>query len=313
MNPSSLFRSRSWMCALSTAICVLFLSSGPAAAQIGIGPGSRGARPPKKPVRRQERAEPWREAGSRRGRIIKFEPAKSDDAEGILGTLKIKPIGKKTRMMTLQIRMSDQLRVELAGHRFDLDELADLPWKGLYCTAAWGYAEDDGDGGSAQDEEDTKRKPKQPKELRSLLFETIEVTGKIKQIEGDLITLRVKPKNDVNWPDREAREKFGPRNARGGKPKRVPRRKLTLKMMDDVTSFLSDNREPLDLGDFEVDQEIEATVTTGQAVKLGMIVKLAAPGVEVEPQGEVTRETEDRRGRKRPPPRGRPKPRGGGG
>ncbi|MBN2563312.1 MAG: hypothetical protein JXQ75_20520 [Phycisphaerae bacterium] len=283
MNPLMTRRSGTWSLLFVVALCALFVAAEPAAAQLGGGGMRRGGghkgRDDKGSAKPQDQGPAWQDTGNSRCRIIKFEPAKTgEEDENLLGVLKVKPIAKDAKMLRLRVRRNEQLSIELAGHQFDLDALEEIPWKGLFCEATWGSPDDD----SADDEGGkSKKRKKNQRDLRSLKFETVEVEGKIVSIENDMILLKVKPKDGKEWPDIEAKQATGSGKA-PAKPKKVGQRKLRLRMLDAVTSFEAGNNERLDLGDFEVDQRIEATVTCGMGVKVGIMVKLRAPDVEAE-------------------------------
>ena len=189
----------------------------------------------------------------------------------------------------------------------DVEDLEEKPLKGLFCRATWGDPDEEAAEEEDADSKKKKKKKKKRRVLRSLSFETINVEGKIQSIEGETIVLKVRPTGGQEWPDIEARRSRSPKKP-GNKPKKVARRKIRLKLLEELTEFEAGNSAPLDLGDFEVDQRIEAIVACG--TKAGMMVKLRAPGVEGD---EGAGRGEDDGGGDRRPRGGRPGRGGGGG
>ncbi len=267
-------KSRTCFLSLLGMLCVMFVAADPALGQIGIRKGGRGT---KQTTRREPRTV-WQEAGNHRSRVLKFETEVSGDEGEFIGTIKIKPIEKKSRTVSLLLRESDELRITVGGYTVTVDELEELPWKGLYCTTSWRFGppidlEDDSG-------EDVKKPRRQKRELQSLTFDLLNVEGTIHSVEEDIIILKVKPKNGKNWPDIEAKRILNPKYFGNRTTKRVAQRKIKLKILDDVSKFLAGNGAPLDLMDFEDEQKIEATIIYG--TRMGLMVKLVAPDVEGE-------------------------------
>ncbi len=266
-------KSRTYLLSLLVMLCVMFVASDPALGQIGIRKGGKGA----KQTTRYEPRTVWQEAGNHRSRVLKFEAEVSGDEDEFLGTIKVKPIENKSRTVSLLIRESDELRITVGGITITVDELEELPWKGLYCTTSWRFGPP---ADLETDREDVKKPRRQKRELQSLSFDLLNVEGTVDSVEEDIIILKVKPKNGKNWPDIEAKRILNPKYFGNRTTKRVAQRKIKLKMLDDVAKFLAGNGAPLDLMDFEDKQKIEATIIYG--TKMGLMVKLVAPDVEGE-------------------------------
>lgn len=237
--------------------------------------------------------------GSQKGQIYKFQAAEGED--GLIGTLTVRPeTGGK--ILKLRVRKSDTLRISLAGHEFEPEAFSDVFVKGLFCSADWGFV-------GEQTPPDNKR-ASTPKELRGLTFETIEVSGKIETIEGDTIVLKAVPMGDRKWPDIEAKLAANP-NAKV--PEKAPRKKLKLKMIDAVTTYVDAAKFPLALGDFEADQEVQAMIVFGK--KQGILVELRSlTAEEREPGEQPTAQPSGDGGQqppRQPPTRGGARPRGG--
>jgi hypothetical protein len=205
-------------------------------------------------------------SGSVLGWIMKFDLAKEGESDETLGVLSIKPLPKGSRAVKLKIKKSDTSIVQWAGHSFDSDAYIDVLKKGLLCTVEY----------SAESNEDAKKKSKQ-KELRSLRFETSDVKGRIEEITEDYIVIKCKPTNDGVWPDMRdtaaGNAPPGNMNSRT-KPKATPPKKLKLRIFEDASSFTDSENKPLDSGDFETNQDVEATIVYGR--NEGMLVKLRA-------------------------------------
>ncbi len=302
MHSMTTRRIGSWAFVFVAALSVWLIAAEPVGAQLGAVPkgrtGGRDKGTKRGPIVRNKT---WSDVGSHRSRILKFELAEAGEDEELIGTLKIMPLEQDARTITLQVRRSEDLKIELGRHVFDPAEFEDIPWKGLICTATWGYPDDaEADPADSERNEKKKKKKKKKRVLQSLRFETMQVKGKIKEIEGDLIVLRVKPANNQPWPESRRPSGKAPKDS---KTKKVLLKKLKLKIYEDVTDFVDRNEAPLDFGDFEEGQEIEATIVVGR--KMGIMVTLAAPNIESE-QGfdepeERPKPKPGRRGPKRGP------------
>ena len=286
--------ARSAKILLAVSVCVLFVGA-PEVVEAqtagGGASGGRGGRGGDRPKPRTKQPQPADTdvPGHRSGKIVKFKPVKeSEEDEEILGTLMVKPFEKGSKTIKLRVRRSEDLQIRVGDHMFDPEEELDIFWKGLHCTAGWNIADPD-----------ARRKIK---ELRRLTFDTIEVKGKIREIENELIVIKGVPKNGQNWPDLEAMRKDEQSNrfTKNKKKKRIRRRTLKLKVLEDVSKFYDSEKSEVDLEEFQADDEVEATVVVG---KLGMMIALRHPVSAVEDE-------DTGRGRGGRP--GPPRPRGGG-
>jgi len=247
----------------AVSCCMVLLCAIPAEAQRGpnrpSGPGGGGPRrpPPKKPPKD-------RPSGSEQGRLIKFKPAKeSSEDEDLLGVLSVKAFGNDKKVVRMLVRRSDDLKVRVRDHVFDTEELGDVLWKGLYCTASWRL-----------DNRNPNRKRKK-KELQGLSFDTLDVEGTVYQIDDGMVVVKGVPRGGRQWPDVQAKGRSGPNGRPGNRPRRVIRRKLKLKVLEDVTTFLDASGDEMGLDDFEIGQEVEATVVYGRPY--GMVVAMRIP------------------------------------
>jgi hypothetical protein len=291
----------------AVSVCVLFVAAEAAEAQIGRGGGRRrssgrgkqsgGNLPRDKGPSESHSQSP----GSHRAEIYKFEAATGDEDETLIGFLKVRPMDGG-RLLKLVVRSNEQLKVSVAGHDFPVEDYPDILWKGLHCTANWEF----------QQPEPGSKKPieRMPKELQSLTFETLAVEGKIVAIEGDSLVLKVRPSDDRPWPQREKRQTRRPSgNTNTKKPKRIPQKKLSIRIIDEVASYADAAGHPLGLGDFEIDQDIEAAIVYG-GKKNGMLVELKSLTAEEQEEGNQAGERGNQPG---PRGRGAPQPRGRGG
>ncbi|MFQ5429319.1 MAG: hypothetical protein ACE5E1_03320 [Phycisphaerae bacterium] len=281
---------------VAACACVLLVFSAPAEAQLGGGGGRGRKTGPSKPRPAQPPPPPEKGVGdvpgTLEGWILRFKPAKDDqESEDLLGVLLVKPTQKKARVVKLNVPRTDTLKIEVGTHKFNLDEDVDLIWKGLYCRAGWGFKDPD-----------AKRKVR---ELRVLSFDTLDIAGKIVKIEDDMIVIKARPKNGQDWPDAKAKTgRTSPRNPKArNKKARIRWKKLKLKVMEDVSQFYDVEKEEIDLNDFEVNQEVEATVVYSK--REGMVVAMRMPS-------EGGSDNRGRGGRPGPgTPRGGPGARGG--
>lgn len=312
-------RSARLVFALVAGLSMLFVATVPAEAQIFVGGKSRGKKvKEKRQKNRGPKSKAWSNIGSHRCEITKFELAEGDEEEKFIGTIKVHPLEKDAKPIKVLVPRSDELVIELEGYKFTAEEFFDLPLKGLYCTVSWGYPEDDLDdgvgdrssGSRGKGKKKSSRKKKRTPELKSISFDRIEVKGTISEIEDDLIILKVRPKDKNRlWPNIEARMVRKPdQSGEQKKRRKTSSKKIKLRIFDDVAKFYDGNKEPLDLADFEVGQEIEASVIFGS--KIGFMVAMHAPGVGDGLEDEFE-DDEPRRGgdrRRTPGRRGRPRP-----
>ena len=310
-----------FVCAL--AACLLFVIADSALAQRGGGgrrpaTGSGGSKPaqpvakgPKQPT--QSRAD---EPGTLRGVIAKFEPASDEKDEDLIGLLTVKPVEMGQKSLKLQIRRSDKgddpndskndpTEISLGEHKFDPELYATVLWKGLYCEVSWDWLRKEGD---------PENKKPTIRQLKRLTFDTIEVEGKIEEIEGEFLTIKGKPASDREWPELEGKESSSGRpkpTSDSGKTKHVVEKKLRVKVFDDVTKFTDKGDQALDMGDFAVDQQVTARIVYGKSNGEGILVKLSSLTAEEKKEPDNGRNTRPA-GPRAQPPAGGPRTRGGG-
>ena len=316
-------RARSGLLVAVAALCASLVFSETAFAQRPGGSmrrGPTGKRPggqlPGKTGGSDDRT--WTDTGQDRCRIVKFEPVTDAADEALVGYLSVKPMVKNAKTLKLIVRKTESFKIEIAGQQVDLDALAGLEWKGLICDASWGSASAPPSSDSGDKEIKKKSKSKKQRELRTLTLETLPVEGSIESLEGDSVVVKVRPQNNLEWPDAEAKgnENGGNTGGKKGtnkpvndpKPTKAPLRKLKLKVMDDFTKFEGREASTLELGDFQAGLEIEAVVVCG--TKSGLMVVLKTASLEGKKEEEKPKEGP------RPPEGGRGRPggrRGGGG
>lgn len=287
--------------AILCAAVVSFLGADTALAQRPAGghrPTRPGPRQPQRPVRDAQREELPPAPGAQEGWILRYKPAddeaKKEDPE-LIGTLKVKPYGKHTTVLSLLVKRSDELRIMIGEHEVELDELDKYIHKRMHVMANWDFL----DPGSKRDDKFKK------KVLRSLTFKTTEVDGEVEEIlDGGRLVVSGVPANDQQWPDYVPDDST---NNTPAKPEKPVKKKLKLVVIDDMTKFFTKDTEEADLSDFKVGDKVRVTVVYA-ATKPGYVLKMRPPGVDevTTPQGEP-----DRGGR--PGPQGpRPQPRGRG-
>ena len=278
-------------CAL--AACLLFAIANSALAQHGPGGGRArgggggGPKPPPTvgPIQKKPVSTVGEQPGSFRGQISKWELGGDAKDENLIGTLTIRPVEKGAKSIKLQVRRADEQAggkndcIALGSHPFDADAYGDVLWKGLYCEVTWDWLHKEGDP--------EKKKPT-IRELKKLTFDTLSVEGKIEEMEGEFLIIKVRPAAGRDWPDADTKEapmSSQPKKAGGAATaKQVVAKKLRLKVFDDVTTFLDAAKQPLDVGDFAVDQQIEAVVVYGK--KDGILVELKSLTAEEKKEGE---------------------------
>ncbi|HKQ50639.1 MAG TPA: hypothetical protein VJZ71_21390 [Phycisphaerae bacterium] len=291
-------RRTGWLCALlAIALCAVATEAGPG----GRGGGrQRGA--PSKPSNSGGSEQPRDiPAGNTTfGRVIKYTLAADDKEENLLGVLSFDPQGKSAKKVDLRVIREPEPVIDVPdanNFRIELDQLAELITKGLYCDASWDLADP---------LESEKKNAK--KNLARLSLTTIEVVGKIEKIEADQIIIKAKPKGNRTWPDLESKAMDAPirpgnNPTATAKPKSVPVRKLTLKVLDSATRFVDSANKELDPGDFQPQQSVEAKIVYG---KQGILVVL------IDPNSKSGSESDDRQagsgggrgGPRLPPPGG---------
>ncbi len=278
------------------AVCLLLAFADAAFAQRrGVG-GRAGRQPPKTsgPTQKQVEVQTIDQPGSYRGQISKFQPMTDDKDEDLIGVLTIRPLLPGSKILKVQVRKTDNLRIAVGGHTFDPESCSDILWKGLYCSAEWDWLKKEG--------EPEKKKPT-IRELRALTFDTLPVEGTVEEMEGEFITLKVKPLEGRDWPDTSARSSTASgRTGTAGETKRVIQKKLRLKVFDDVSAFVDAASQALDVGDFTPEQQVHALVVYGK--KQGMLIELRSMTAEERKEAEQKKPTDPKRGERPAGPRG---------
>lgn len=285
------------------AAMISFVAVDSVMAQRPGGGRRRGARPtkPKEPPRprnpQNDEARPPA-PGSMDGYILRYkeadEEARKDDEE-LIGTLKIKPYAKQASVLNILIRRSDEPRFKLGEHVFELDALKDILKKRLNVSVDWDFL----DPNSKRDDKYKK------KVLRSLTFKTTVVDGEVDEVlDGGRVVVAGTPSDDQQWPDY-----VPPENDQGKmSDKKVRRKKLKLRVLDDISKFYSKDAEESALSDFSQGDKVRVTVVYA-GTKPGFVVKMQPPDMKDVPTEEKPDEARPPAGR--PPQPAGPK-RGGG-
>ncbi len=230
--------------------------------------------------------------GTMEGRVLKYTAADDGDREkdeDLIGFLKVKPFDKEQKVLTVAVRRGSGLKVELASQNFEVEDLKEILLKGLHITAGWGFVDPD-----------AKRKVK---ELRSLTFNTIEVEGTIEKVEDGMVILKCKPKNNGDWPG--IKDDRRPVNANSKTEKRIPFKKLKLKVLEEVAKMVNEEGDEISASDLELEKAVHAKVVFSHGGE-GYLLTLGPPDVSVTNEPPGGGETGQP-----PPPRG-PRPRRGG-
>ncbi len=279
---------------LALGLCIVFASAETVEAQRGArgGRGRRGARGSQKSSpkpREQDQPNASDMPGVQRGQVYKFETVVDEEDADLVGILKVRPVAKGAKVLKLRVHNRENVRIAVGGHQFAVEMYPEILSKGLFCSADWGFKGGDDLSQPSDDSKKTKPRKNLPRELRALTFETLEIEGTILEIEDDVMVLKGKPKDDRQWPDIEARlARSSKPSSTDGKPPRVSPKKIRLKMLDGMTSFEDAARHALDLGDFEVEQQIEATIVfAGTGKKQGMLVALRSLTAEEREEDET--------------------------
>lgn len=235
--------------------------------------GVRGGRRPRRPQRNtpppQRDDKPATESpGRTEGTIFKFTPADEEDRkedEKLIGKLKINPFEEGARTLVLIVRESEDLKIRLANHEFERDEMTFYFQKGLHVEAEWGFLDPD-----------SKRKVKK-KVLRGLTFLTTVIEGEVEDVRDVGVEVRGVPQNEQQWPGYNPPD----RNRRPGEAEkeRVIPRNLKLKFIEDVTKVRNDENEESDMGDFKKGDKVKVTAVYAGG-KIGMLVMLTPPNVD---------------------------------
>jgi hypothetical protein len=241
------------------AFCAVFLCATLIAQPVPPGGGGRGKRPPPKkddPTKSVDN----RPQGSDRGMIISYKPPKDSDDEDLAGVLTFRVDGQRG-IRKINVRRSDPVKFQFGGEvEFDPEEYPELLIKNLFCNVTWKV-------------EDPEAK-KKTRVLTAVSFDPIDISGKIEEITPTEFIIKGAPKDHREWP---AMSKPG--DKRGQRPsevgRRVPVKKLKLRVFEDITKFNDASNQPLDPEDFELKQDVEATLV--YAGKGGILLAVRPP------------------------------------
>lgn len=272
----------------------------------GGGSGQKSGGKQTQPPRDNKPAAPT--PGQEHGTILKYQVAKkeADIEKGVMGYLSVRPFEKGAKMLKLSIFKPDDegnggVIVKVGDHQFESDDVSEYFWSGLYCTAGWGFKD-----------ENAKVKVK---ELRTLTFDTIDIVGKVESVDGDVVVIRATPANGREWPHLETpTDSRAP--ASNAPPKKPRQLKVSVKVIEDVSRVVDQENDETSLSSFEAGQMVDARIV--YSAKTGMLIRMSPPGVDP----NVTRPPPDQPadddrggdGGRKPPPGGtrRGGPRGGG-
>ncbi|MBU0639079.1 MAG: hypothetical protein ABII12_15840 [Planctomycetota bacterium] len=275
---------------LALGLCIVFASAETAEAQRGLRGGgkSRGQKGTTGP-RDQGQADESDQPGVHKGQVYKFEVVVDENDADLVGILKVRPLAKGAKVLKLRVHNKEDVQITVAGHRFTAEMYPEILWKGLFCSADWSFEGEDDLSTPTDEEKKQRSRRRSQKQLRALTFDTLEVEGKIEEIDNDVVVLKARPKDGRQWPDIEARlARKQKQPSADEKPRPVAEKKIRLKMLDGMTGFEDAASHSLDLGDFEVDQQIEAKVVfAGTGKKQGMLVTLRSLTAEEREEDEL--------------------------
>jgi len=257
--------------------------------------GGRQRRPERKAPPPRDEKPSTESPGRTEGTIYKFSPADEDERkedEKLLGELKIKPFEEGARTLILIVRESEDLKIKLANHEFERDEMTFYFQKGLHVEAEWGFLNPD-----------SKRKIKK-KVLRGLTFLTTVIEGEVEDVRDVGVEVRGVPQNEQQWPGYNPPDRNRPPGT--SEKERVRPRNLKLRFIEDVTKVRNDENEESDMGDFKKGDKVKVTAVYAGG-KIGMLVMLTPPNVEHDITSTGLGPKNDDRGRTPPQgPRSRP-------
>jgi len=294
------FPSRTLLLAALTAL----VAGGPLSAQVAGGkPGGRSDDKGTRNRNNQNLNQPLASSGSFYGRIVKFTPVDDDEGD-LLGTLSLRGYTRTNSSMRLKVFRNDESSISLGNLKIPVDDYAEMLAKGVQVNANWQVIE-------RKDGKPHKKITRStPKELVTLSFKTVSVQGKIIEVDGDVITIKVVPQNGMQWPDVQAKEADRSRhrtvtatniNVTPRKAK-IRSRKLKLRVVDEVSDLNDLEDAIIDVGDLEEEQLVEATVIPGYP-KIGYVTSLRLVTelnkIEKEGEGGNTRIGGGDRGRRR--------------
>ncbi|MCA9254878.1 MAG: hypothetical protein KDA33_04540, partial [Phycisphaerales bacterium] len=257
-----------------------------------------GGRQPKEPPRPRDPDQSDRAPapGTQTGYILKYKAADDEDRKespDLIGVLKIKPYGKKTTVLSLLVRRTDDLKVMLGEHQFENDDLEKFFRKRLDVSVEWDFLDPD----SKRDDKFKK------KVLRTLTFKTTEVKGEIEEVlEGGRVIVDGVPINDLQWPDYVPDEN----QTADMDKKKVRHKKLKLMAIDDVSKLFTEETEDAEFSDFKQGDKVQVTIVYA-GLKPGYLVKMRPPGVSE----QLGKGDDDNKDRGREPPRQPIRPGGG--
>ncbi|MCZ6682936.1 MAG: hypothetical protein O7B26_07110 [Planctomycetota bacterium] len=211
--------------------------------------------------------------GSYFSRITKYTPEEEADGE-LAGKLSVRPFRKDRKPLKLRVYRREELIINIGSGSFGVDQFSEVLMKGVYCTVNW----------ENEEPKEGKKKSRKRPQLLSISLNPIAVEGKVVEVDGDILIIKVKPSNGTDWPEIAA--SINP-NATSNKrvtnrKKRIRNKKLKLKVLPDVVSMVDATNATISLEDLEPDMPIEAQVIQGR--KTGYLVEIKL--VDAEASGE---------------------------
>ena len=282
------------MAVLSFVAADIAMAQRPGGRRRGAQPsgGQKDAPRPRNPQESERPPAP----GTQVGYILKYKESDAEDRkedEDLIGILKIKPYGKKTTVLTIQVRRTEDLKIKLDEHVFENDALNEVLKSRLDVSVDWDFLDPD-----------SKRDDKYKKKvLRSLTFKTTIVEGEVEEIlDGGRVIVSGIPSNSMQWPDYVPPEN-GQSKSVDAKPRK---KKLKLRVLDDVSKFFTKDAEESGLSDFNQGDKVLVTVVYAGS-KPGFVIKMQPPGMK-----DPTPAGDDAKGDEPRTPEEPPRPRGGG-
>lgn len=223
------------------------------------------------------------ERGSYFSQISRYSPEEEADGE-LAGLLSVKPLRKDRKSLKLRVYRKDEMVIHIGSGTFGVDQFSELLTSGVYCTVNW----------ENEEPKEGKKSAHKRKELTSLSLDPLSVEGKVVGVDGDLIILKVKPKNDADWP--EVAESINPNRPPkhvSNAKKKIRYKKLKLKVLPDVVKMLDATQATIGLEDLQEDMPVEALVIhgrkTGYLVEIKLVDAEAATGEDDGDRGGGTR------------------------
>ncbi len=201
--------------------------------------------------------------GSYFSRITRYTPEEEADGE-LAGKLSVRPFRKDRKPLKLRVYRREELIINIGSGSFGVDQFSEVLMKGVYCTVNW----------ENEEPKEGKKKSRKRPQLLSISLNPIAVEGKVVEVDGDILIIKVKPSNGTDWP--EVAASINP-NATSNKrvttkKKRIRNKKLKLKVLPDVVSMVDATIATISLEDLEPDMPIEAQVIQGK--KTGYLVEI---------------------------------------